>query len=446
MSEIERPDVFRILIIGRANAGKTTILRAVCGAEGEPNVYDQEGNEITAQVHPEDAPEATPAESEAVPNTTVTESEDVPDATLAESGGELTPRSTRPGLRTTLRTTFRSIRACIMCRAPDSILVPSPPMGPSLAPSLHARGTPSSVLASDSIPTPNPPMGPNQAPSLPLWGTSNPILASSALRGEHNIEYSLMFPSNPGFVFHDSRGFESGAVDELELVRKFIQEKASLGSMRNQLHAIWYCFSTDSNRFMTAADKEFFNTIDTGTVPVIAIFTKFDACDSVAFSALCAQGVPHEEAQKRAPEHAKAQFDQEVLPLIERLAHPPRALVCLRNMHNKGSLDLIQKSASELIEKTESALDDDALKILLVQAQHINVELCMKAAVNSGVITRAAQDALQEDPITFNPLQKPLIKDIFKWFPSIWVGNLRDVRFYNIYQVAIALPKTWEYS
>ncbi|KDQ07113.1 hypothetical protein BOTBODRAFT_181004 [Botryobasidium botryosum FD-172 SS1] len=434
MSEIRRPRRFRILIIGRANAGKTTILRAVCGAEGEPNVYDQEGNEITAQVHPKNAPEATPAESEAVPDTTVTESgavpdlavaesEDLPDATLAESGGELTPRSTRLALHTTLRTTFRSIRACIMCRAPDSILVPSPPMGPSLAPSLHPRGTSSSVLAPDSIPTPNPPMGPNFAPSLPLWGTSNPILASSALRGEHDIEYSLMFPSNPGFVFHDSRGFESGAVDELELVRKFIQEKASLGSMRNQLHAIWYCFSTDSNRFMTAADKEFFNTIDTGTVPVIAIFTKFDARDSVAFSALSAQGVPHEEAQKSAPEYAKAQFDQEVLPLIEKLAHPPRAVVCLRNMHNKGSLDLIQKSASELIEKTESALDDGALKVLLVQAQHINVELCMKAAVNSGVITKAAQDALQEDPITFNPLQKSLIKEIFKWFPSIWVGN-----------------------
>ncbi|KDQ21316.1 hypothetical protein BOTBODRAFT_99917 [Botryobasidium botryosum FD-172 SS1] len=263
-TEITRPETFRILIIGRANAGKTTLLRAVCGAEGEPDLYDRDDNKV--------------------------------------------------------RTQLCDIR---------------------LSSHIH----------------------------------------TFLQRGEHNIEYALKFPSNPGFSFHDSRGFESGAVDELEVVRQFIRSKAGLGSMKKQLHAIWYCFSADNNRFMTAADKEFFNTIDTGSVPVIAIFTKFDALDSVAFSALSAQGIPFEEAQKRAPEYAKAQFDQELMPLIEKLAHPPRAVVCLRNMHNKSLPDLIQKAASELIEKTEAALDDDALKVLLVQAQYPNVELCLKAAL-----------------------------------------------------------------
>ncbi|KDQ09681.1 hypothetical protein BOTBODRAFT_36790 [Botryobasidium botryosum FD-172 SS1] len=440
MSEIKRPDRFRILIIGRANAGKTTILRAVCGAEGEPDVYDQEGKKITAEVRPERAVEVTLAEPEAVPHAAVAESEvvqdaiaaelseDMPDATLAERSEQLTPRSARLVLRTTLRTTFRSVRAYIMCRAPDSVLAHDVSVGSNMAPSLHSRGTPSSILAPDSILAPNPPMGPNLAPLSHARRALNSILAPTALRGEHNIEYSLMFPSSPGFVFHDSCGFESGAADELELVRKFIQEKATLGSMENQLHAIWYCFSTDSNRFMTAADKEFFSTIDTGSVPVIAVFTKFDALDSVAFSALSMQGVPFKEAQKRAPEHAKAQFDQELLPLIDNLAHPPRAVVCLRNMHNTGSPHIIQKAASELIEKTEAALDDGALKVLLIQAQCIGVELCMKAAVNSGVITKAAQDALQEDLTTFNPLQKQLMKEIFKWFPSIWVGRKKKSR------------------
>ncbi|KDQ08392.1 hypothetical protein BOTBODRAFT_118706 [Botryobasidium botryosum FD-172 SS1] len=204
MAHIRRPEKSRVLIIGRANAGKTTILRAVCGAKGDPDVYDPDGNKV------------------------------------------------------------------LLSKAREE-----------------------------------------------------------RQRGEHNIEYSLMFPSNPGFVFHDSRGFESGATDELELVREFIQKQARLGSMKNQLHAIWYCFSADNNRFMTAADKQFFNTIDTGTVPVIAIFTKFDALDSVAFSALSAQGVPFEDAQKRAPKHAKAQFDQDVMPLMEKLAHPPKAVICL---------------------------------------------------------------------------------------------------------------------
>ncbi|KDQ13569.1 hypothetical protein BOTBODRAFT_111351 [Botryobasidium botryosum FD-172 SS1] len=259
MAEIARPDRFRILIIGRANAGKTTILRAVCGAEGEPNVYDQDGNEVHD---------------------------------------------------------FVASQSDILCT--------------------HAF----------------------------------------LQRGEHNIEYSLMFPNSPGFVFHDSRGFESGAVEELALVREFIRKKANLGSMQNQLHAIWYCFSTDSNRFMTAAEKEFFDTIDTGTVPVIAIFTKFDALDAAAFSALSEQGVPFAEAQRRAPVHAQAQFNQGLLPLIQQLAHPPRAVVCLRSKVS------ILRAASELIEGTGATLDGGALKVLLVQAQCVNVELCMKGAVD----------------------------------------------------------------
>ena len=40
------------------------------------------------------------------------------------------------------------------------------------------------------------------------------------------------------------------------------------------------------------------------TVPVIAIFTKFDALDAAAFSALSDQGLPFAEAQRKAPEHA----------------------------------------------------------------------------------------------------------------------------------------------
>ena len=39
---------FRILIIGRANAGKTTILRAICNTTEDPEVFDGEGNKVRA--------------------------------------------------------------------------------------------------------------------------------------------------------------------------------------------------------------------------------------------------------------------------------------------------------------------------------------------------------------------------------------------------------------
>ena len=37
---------FRILIIGRANSGKTTILRAICNSTEDPEIYDGEGRKV----------------------------------------------------------------------------------------------------------------------------------------------------------------------------------------------------------------------------------------------------------------------------------------------------------------------------------------------------------------------------------------------------------------
>jgi len=37
---------FRILVIGRANAGKTTLLKRVCNTTEEPCIYDEEGKNL----------------------------------------------------------------------------------------------------------------------------------------------------------------------------------------------------------------------------------------------------------------------------------------------------------------------------------------------------------------------------------------------------------------
>ncbi|KAG6882876.1 hypothetical protein C0993_008838, partial [Termitomyces sp. T159_Od127] len=37
---------FRILVIGRANAGKTTILKRVCNTTEDPRFYDEENNAL----------------------------------------------------------------------------------------------------------------------------------------------------------------------------------------------------------------------------------------------------------------------------------------------------------------------------------------------------------------------------------------------------------------
>ena len=44
---------FRILVIGRANAGKTTLLQRVCNTTEDPCIYDDDKNLVSVQI-PED--------------------------------------------------------------------------------------------------------------------------------------------------------------------------------------------------------------------------------------------------------------------------------------------------------------------------------------------------------------------------------------------------------
>ena len=55
----------------------------------------------------------------------------------------------------------------------------------------------------------------------------------------HDIHRPFAFRSNPGFVFHDSPGFEAGDKKQLQEVLSFIEEKAKSGDVDDQLHAIW---------------------------------------------------------------------------------------------------------------------------------------------------------------------------------------------------------------
>ena len=58
-------------------------------------------------------------------------------------------------------------------------------------------------------------------------------------RGIHDIHQPFAFRSNPGFIFHDSPGFESGDANQLQEVLSFIEEKAKSTDVDDQLHAIW---------------------------------------------------------------------------------------------------------------------------------------------------------------------------------------------------------------
>jgi len=44
----------------------------------------------------------------------------------------------------------------------------------------------------------------------------------------------------PGLIIHDSKGFQSGATEEIELLRQFVKKRASAAKPEDRLDAIWY--------------------------------------------------------------------------------------------------------------------------------------------------------------------------------------------------------------
>jgi hypothetical protein len=59
-----------------------------------------------------------------------------------------------------------------------------------------------------------------------------------------------VFKSNPGFVFHDSCGFESGGIKEMNQVREFIAHRSKMVSMEQRVHTIWYIVVLYINNFL----------------------------------------------------------------------------------------------------------------------------------------------------------------------------------------------------
>ncbi|KIK34105.1 hypothetical protein CY34DRAFT_98550, partial [Suillus luteus UH-Slu-Lm8-n1] len=180
----------------------------------------------------------------------------------------------------------------------------------------------------------------------------------------HNIENEMVFQSNPGFIFHDSRGFEAGGESEFDQVKAFIARRSKETNLKDQVR---YCIPMDeaSRSFTEGKVKFFCQTI-----------TKFDALYDVEFTQLRAKELPSKEAKELAPKHAEESFAHgPQLKFLRDVRRPPKCHTCLPNM-NRDDAD-----CGSLIERTAGTLDDEVLQQLFFSTQQANLELCMKYAV-----------------------------------------------------------------
>ncbi|KAK7026313.1 GTP-binding protein [Favolaschia claudopus] len=238
------------------------------------------------------------------------------------------------------------------------------------------------------------------------------IVQESAERGLHNIENQMIFKSNPQFIFHDSRGFESGSAEEIDGVKSFIIERAQKNTLADQLHAIWYCLPTDTGRPLLAADEEFFeNDIARKgkpfllILPLVAIFTKFDGLLTEAFNRLRTTGLSIKDARNRQASRAGELLETNFLEPLKSKQYPPAGYVQLDDMRKETS------TCHELIETTANTIDDKALQLLFVSVQQSNIDLCVRWAVSNAFRSDTAYTAFQ------------IVDMTLRWFPHVWTSD-----------------------
>jgi hypothetical protein len=169
----------------------------------------------------------------------------------------------------------------------------------------------------------------------------------------------------------------------------------------------------DSSRPVTKAEEDFFSKVGTGKgnkfcwtvmvtgisdmqllVPVIVVFTKFDAHDDEAYEGLKNEGISPDDAANQAQSRAIEDFQKTCMSLpIFTSNYPPKAYVILWGMpfncivinpdkyELKIDMNLAESHCIELVEKTAAALDRKALEALYVSTQRNEIELCFQFAM-----------------------------------------------------------------
>ncbi|KAF8257252.1 hypothetical protein EI94DRAFT_1759688 [Lactarius quietus] len=212
-----------------------------------------------------------------------------------------------------------------------------------------------------------------ESPTIYHKGRRYVKLEPSMNRGEHEIDDELVFSNNPGYVFHDSMGIESGSIDELEILKDFIQRKCAERRLRDKLHAIWYCVPMDGHR--PGLDLKYYDKICADpNVPVIAVFTKFDQfkCNVEMDMQDESDDPDNYPDSDVSAEMAEKRFQDHYLGPLGNDAKYVR----LENMHMKDS------RCDCLVEMTAAVLNEDTVALMLLAVQRGNIEFSVKTSLS----------------------------------------------------------------
>ncbi|KAG1898832.1 uncharacterized protein F5891DRAFT_440057 [Suillus fuscotomentosus] len=230
------------------------------------------------------------------------------------------------------------------------------------------------------------------------FGVEKEIVAHNK-PGEAHIDKELISSRNERFVLHDSKGFEPGEEDNLEIVRDFIDRRRKMSS-EHQLHAVWLCFEIPraGGRLLETGTEEFLkskNSGSLGNVPVIVVLTKYDMLIERIQRALGGSSLSDEAYEELTKKNVEAELQDTCIGPLERFAgaNIPHATVSTDEDYEGTLTHLIQitekcvsqHSASEA-SATASIAQHFASEAAVMTsiAQRVHPGLKIKASIEVG--------------------------------------------------------------
>ncbi|KAG8993552.1 hypothetical protein FRB93_001931 [Tulasnella sp. JGI-2019a] len=206
--------------------------------------------------------------------------------------------------------------------------------------------------------------------------TGLPTLGPTLARGTHDINYEIIYPSLPRFSFYDSSGIESGSAEEIDKVAKFIAQR-SIMPLNQRLHAIWICLPLDDERPVGETEMRMLSLMNSGEVPVVVVFTKYDGLETRALNTLRQEGqLNPREALRAMADTAERLFKEHWLNRIYTVEPPKPPFVRLKDLHKQ------EGSCQDLMDCTLDMLkDNEPTRKMFVVAQEYNLQKRLEWAV-----------------------------------------------------------------
>ncbi|KAI0913372.1 hypothetical protein F4823DRAFT_65600 [Ustulina deusta] len=212
---------------------------------------------------------------------------------------------------------------------------------------------------------------------------------SSNDHGMHDVDEGFEMDTLPGLIVHDSRGFQSGATEEIELLEKFVKKRASAARPDDRLDAIWFCIDVPSTRVIHEADRKIFDILDryARAVPVIIVRTMKDRFINEHYGAAREQwedaGYMGEELDRRARAQAEEEFSQVKEEDIRQLEHKLGLEKDFAPFVYTSKRD--KDSIKQLVKYTIMMVPDDSARANFVSAQIADVDMKISAAIEESM-------------------------------------------------------------